>query len=106
MTAHDIIDSSCIFSLLKYDRIIGKNLEHDTCGVKWNPWPRTLRPGGQYQVWSLKFMLVFIFYNTSSSDNIFETETYFGGNVKVFLWHLYTCWTSEGMDITRWLTKC
>ena len=54
MIAHDIIDSFCIFSLLKYDRIIGKNLEH-------NSWPRTLRPGGQYQVWSLKFMLVFIF---------------------------------------------
>ena len=98
MIAHDIIDSFCIFSLLKYDRIIGKNLEH-------NSWPRTLRPGGQYQVWSLKFMFSF-FYNTSSSDNIFETETYFGGDVRVLLWHLYTCWTSEGMDITRWLTKC
>ena len=32
--AHDIIVSFSIFSLLKYDRIFGKNLEHDTYGVK------------------------------------------------------------------------
>ena len=31
---HDNIVSFCIFSLLKYDRIFGKNLEHDTYGVK------------------------------------------------------------------------
>ena len=29
MKARDIIVSFCIFSLLKYDRIFGKNLEHD-----------------------------------------------------------------------------
>ena len=30
----EIIVSFCIFSLLKYDRIFGKNLENDTYGVK------------------------------------------------------------------------
>ena len=39
MTAHNIIVTFCIFSLLKYDMIFGKNLEHDTYGVKWSPWP-------------------------------------------------------------------
>ena len=34
MIPHNIIISFCIFSLLKYDRIFGKNLEHDTYGVK------------------------------------------------------------------------
>ena len=32
--AHNIIVSFCIFILLKYGRIFGKNLEHDTYGVK------------------------------------------------------------------------
>ena len=34
MIDYDIIVSRCILSLLKYDRIFGKNLEHDTYGVK------------------------------------------------------------------------
>ena len=34
MIPHNIIISFCIFSLLKYDRIFSKNLEHDTYGVK------------------------------------------------------------------------
>ena len=34
MIARNIIVSFCIFSLLKYDRIFGKNLEDDTYGVK------------------------------------------------------------------------
>ena len=34
MIANDIIVSFCILSLLKYDRIFGKNLEHDTYRVK------------------------------------------------------------------------
>ena len=34
MIAHNNIASFCIFSLLKYDWIFGKNLEHDTYGVK------------------------------------------------------------------------
>ena len=34
MIARDITVSLCILSLLKYDRIFGKNLEHDTYGVK------------------------------------------------------------------------
>ena len=34
MIADGIIVSFCIFSLLKYDRIFDKNLEHNTCGVK------------------------------------------------------------------------
>ena len=34
MISHNIIVSFCIFSLLKYDKIFGKNLEHDTYGVK------------------------------------------------------------------------
>ena len=35
----------------------------------------------------------------SSYDNIFETKTWcFGGNMKVLLGHLYTLWTSEGID--------
>ena len=34
MLAGEIIISFCIFILLKYDRIFGKNLEYDTYGVK------------------------------------------------------------------------
>ena len=34
MIAREIIFSFFIISLLKYDRIFGKNLEHDTYGVK------------------------------------------------------------------------
>ena len=34
MIACDIIVSFYIFILVKYDRIFGKNLEHDTYGVK------------------------------------------------------------------------
>ena len=34
MIARKIIVSFFIFSLLKYDTIFGKNLEHDTYGVK------------------------------------------------------------------------
>ena len=34
MIARDIIVSFCIFSLLNYDRISGKYLEHDTYVVK------------------------------------------------------------------------
>ena len=34
MIANDIIVSFCILSLLKYGRSFGKNLEHDTYGVK------------------------------------------------------------------------
>ena len=34
MIASDIIVSFYIFSLLKYDRIFCKKLEHDTYGVK------------------------------------------------------------------------
>ena len=33
MIAHNIIVSFCIFNLLNYDRIFGKNLEHDTYGL-------------------------------------------------------------------------
>ena len=34
MIACDIIVSFCILSLIKYDKIFGKNLEHDTYGVR------------------------------------------------------------------------
>ena len=34
MIAREIIFSFCIFSLLKYDRILGKNFEHDIYAVK------------------------------------------------------------------------
>ena len=34
MIARDIIVSFCIFSQLKYARIFGRNLGHDTYGVK------------------------------------------------------------------------
>ena len=34
MIARKIIFSIYISSLLKYDRIFGKNLEHDTYGIK------------------------------------------------------------------------
>ena len=33
MIACEIIVSFCIFSLLKYDRIFGKHVVHDTYGV-------------------------------------------------------------------------
>ena len=62
MIACDIIVSFYIFILVKYDRIFGKNLEHDTYGVK--PALEQALCGGQYQAWPLKFMLVFFFYDT------------------------------------------
>ena len=34
MIFHNVIVGFYIFSLLKYDRIFGKDLEHDTYGVK------------------------------------------------------------------------
>ena len=34
MIVCDVIVSFYIFRLLKYDRIFGKNFEHDTFGVK------------------------------------------------------------------------
>ena len=34
MVAHDIIVTFCIFSLLNYNSIFGKKLEHDTYEVK------------------------------------------------------------------------
>ena len=34
MIAHDIIVSFSILNQLKYARIFGRNLEHDTYGVK------------------------------------------------------------------------
>ena len=40
--ALNIIVRLCIFSLRKYDRIFGKNLEHDNYGVKQSPSPSTL----------------------------------------------------------------
>ena len=43
MIARDIIVNFCIFGLLKFDWIFGKNLEHDTYRVKLSPWPSTLQ---------------------------------------------------------------
>ena len=60
MIALDIIVSFCIFSLLKCDRIFGKNLGHDICGKVFDP----ALSGGQYQIWLSKFTLVFFFYDT------------------------------------------
>ena len=34
MIAHDVIVSFCFFSLVKYDIIFGKKLEHDAYKVK------------------------------------------------------------------------
>ena len=61
MIARDIIVSFCIFSQLKHPRIFGKNLERNTYGVKQSPSPSTLQEGLTHTR-SLKFMLVFIFY--------------------------------------------
>ena len=106
MIAHNIIANFCIFSLLKYGRIFGKTLEHDTCGVKKSPWPSTLRAvSTRFGPWNL-CLFSFFMRHLSIYHNIYETETwFFGGNLKVLLGHLYTCWTSEGVDITRRLTK-
>ena len=62
MIARDIIVSLYIFRLLKDDRNFGKNMEDDTYGVEWSPWSSTLQ-GSQYQAWSLRFMVVFFFYD-------------------------------------------
>ena len=62
MIAYDIIVNFCIFSLLKYDSIFIKKLKHHTYVVK-----KLLHSdfvGGQYQLWSLKFMLIFLFHDT------------------------------------------
>ena len=61
MKTLNIIVSFCLFGLLNYDRIFGKNLERDAYGVKRNPWLRTLwgeGGGGLFRTCSLKFMLV------------------------------------------------
>ena len=34
MIAREIIVGFCIITLIKYDRIFGKNLEHDTYRIK------------------------------------------------------------------------
>ena len=42
----------------------------------------------------------------NSYNNIFEIEIlYFWGNMKVLVGHLYTRWTSKGVDIIRQLTE-
>ena len=63
MIARDVIVSFYIFRLLKYDRIFGKNLEHDTYGLKNKALELALY-GGQYQIWSHKFMIVLFFHDT------------------------------------------
>ena len=51
-------------------------------------------------------LVLFFMTRLSGYDNVYEVETcYFGGNVKVLLEHLYTRLTSEGVNITRRLTK-
>ena len=59
MIAHIIVVSFCIFSLLKYDWIFGKNLKDDTYVLKLSPWPSTLREFCS-MLGSQKFMLVFM----------------------------------------------
>ena len=104
----DIIVSFCIFSLLSMTEfsakiwsmiLMGWNkvLDPALCGVS----VPCLAP--DIYVSSLTFMT-----HLSSYDNIFETKTwtwYFWGKWRSFLGHLYTCWTSEGMDITQEMTK-
>ena len=99
--------SFCIFSLLKYNRIFSKNL-----------WVWYLR--GKIKSLTQHFVGVsvpglapenyvsFILFiiHLSSYDNIYGTETWnFLGNMKVLFGHLYTCWTSEGKNISWGLTK-
>ena len=74
MIARDVIVSFYIYSLLKYNKIYGKiwsmilSLTNKVIDLALS--------GGYYQVWSVKFMLVFFFMTRLSSyDNIFETET-------------------------------
>ena len=74
MIARDVIVSFYIYSLLKYNKIYGKiwsmilSLTNKVIALALS--------GGYYQVWSVKFMLVFFFMTRLSSyDNIFETET-------------------------------
>ena len=74
MIARDVIVSFYIYSLLKYNKIYGKiwsmilSLTNKVIDLALSV--------GYYQVWSVKFMLVFFFMTRLSSyDNIFETET-------------------------------
>ena len=105
MIARDVIVSFYIYSLLKSNKIYGKiwsmilSLTNKVIDLALS--------GGYYQVWSVKFMLVFFFMTRLSSyDNIFETETWhFWSNMKMPSGHIYTRWTYEGVDITRRLTK-
>ena len=46
MIAHNNIDSFFIFNLLKYDRIFGKNLEHDTYKSKIKSLTQYFAAGG------------------------------------------------------------
>ena len=64
MIARDINVSFYIFSLLKYDRIFGKSLEHDTYErVKKKSLTQHFVVG-LTQAWPLTFILVFFFYDT------------------------------------------
>ena len=79
MIVHNIV-RFCIFSLLKYGKIFGKNLEHDTYGVKWSPWPSTLRGVcSRLGPWKLIVFQVALKWHNSFYDNICKTEAYFGG---------------------------
>ena len=60
MIANNNIVSFCIFSLLKYDRIFGKNLEHDNYEVKHF----IILCGGSLPGLVSKFCIVFVFYDT------------------------------------------
>ena len=74
MIVHDITVSFHIFSVLTYDRIFRKNLEHDTYGVNKVFDPALCR--SQYQAYSLELMLIFYFMTPLGGySNIFETET-------------------------------
>ena len=91
-----IIDTFLIFRVFKASRIFDKN---DT----WCLWGK-IKPltqyfaGGLNQVWSLKFMLVFVLHETFSGfDNMFETEAwYFWGNTKILLGHLDWSMSTKG----------
>ena len=65
MITHKIIVRFCIFSLLKYDRIFGKNLEYEYLWGKMKSFTQHFA-GVLFQTWFLKFMLVFMKHSFSS----------------------------------------
>ena len=116
MIARDGIVSFYIFRLLKYVRIFVKKFRAWSYGIKNKILELAFYRGSIpdlipeiYDFFLFMISEIFVFFfmtHLSSYNNICKTDLwYFWGNMKAFMGHQYTRWTSEGTNITRRLTK-